>query len=763
MDFRVFEATPGISVIVLPNPPEYTHVAVSNDFIRISGLKREAVIGRGHFTFFPQSPLDPHFTGEQNLRASFAHIIAHKEPHRIPLQRYDVPNGDGTFSERYWQIHNAPILDEQGELMYIVHSAVDVSDQVKSEQRSQHTIQFLFDTSPIGIVAYEAMRDQTGAITDFRLRHYNRRANELSGISIQERETCTFRQIMHLLGTSHLFATFVDVVEQDLTIEKEQYVEQTSRWLAITGAKFLDGFQVTLTDITELKTSQQSLQKEILFSKGILNASLNGIYVLKAIRHTDGTVADFIFLQGNQKFTELTGHRIEDIIGKSLLTLFPHVSDSGFFQLLCQIIEGEEAHRQTMYFAKSFKRWYDYIAVRLGEDSVVVTFQEITTLKEFAMQIEHQKNLLDNILKHSPSGITVYAAIRNESRQVIDFQCIIANQAAEVFTQIPNEDRLAKTVLTITPEIKDSPIFRMAVATLETGEAFQTQYYHAPIQKWLELSVAKMDNEHLINVFTDITGRKEVQLRLEASNKELRRSNDELKQFAYVASHDLQEPLRKIRMFSNMISANLEPDHSLRSYLDKIDNSTVRMTGLIKSLLDYSRLSGTSFSTRFERVDLNVILQNVLADYEVTISQKHATVYSEALPTLEAIPIQMNQLFFNLIGNALKFVRKDVSPVITVKVQNVSDERKASFDQLQKDRSYVAISVQDNGIGFNQEYASKIFTIFQRLNDRSLFDGYGIGLALCKKVVDTHNGIIYAEGKPKEGATFTCILPYQQR
>jgi hypothetical protein len=252
----------------------------------------------------------------------------------------------------------------------------------------------------------------------------------------------------------------------------------------------------------------------------------------------------------------------------------------------------------------------------------------------------------------------------------------------------------------------------------------------------------------------------ELQIRVKERTIELEKKNAELEQFAYVSSHDLQEPLRKIRTFIDLMSIKIELPSDIRKYMNKIDDSAKRMTDLIKGLLDYSRLSENSL--RFVDVDLNAVLLNISTDYELLITQKNASVKIDALPTIEAIPLQMNQLFFNLLGNALKFTKKDVPPVITIKAQKLSDEKKMSFTELQIQKDYLEISVQDNGVGFNQEYANNIFTIFQRLNDRSMYGGYGIGLALCKKVLDTHKGLIYAEGKPKEGATFTIILPYRQ-
>jgi two-component system CheB/CheR fusion protein len=250
-------------------------------------------------------------------------------------------------------------------------------------------------------------------------------------------------------------------------------------------------------------------------------------------------------------------------------------------------------------------------------------------------------------------------------------------------------------------------------------------------------------------------------IELELKNKELKRSNEELDQFAYIASHDLQEPLRKIRVFGDRLSKIIEPDSPTRLLVEKILSSAQRMSGLIDNLLDYSRLTINAYG--FEKVDLNSVLHNILTDFELLITQKNAEITYDNLPVIEAIPLHMNQLFYNLIGNALKFTKKGVQPVITIKSIKLPDDVKLSFSQLNPEKEYFKITVSDNGIGFNQEYGNKIFTIFQRLNDRALYGGYGIGLALCKKVADTHEGIVYAEGKPKVGAAFTIILPLRHR
>ncbi|HTE25013.1 PAS domain-containing sensor histidine kinase [Flavitalea sp.] len=244
---------------------------------------------------------------------------------------------------------------------------------------------------------------------------------------------------------------------------------------------------------------------------------------------------------------------------------------------------------------------------------------------------------------------------------------------------------------------------------------------------------------------------------LELANQQLARSNAELEQFAYVTSHDLQEPLRKIQMFSSILLSKTEAKIDASEYTKKISGSAKRMTALITDLLDYSRLS--QVEPTFSEIDLNKILNNVLGDFELMIEQKQAEVKSNVLTLVPGIPAQINQLFYNLIGNALKFSHPGRSPKVTITGKPLPAETKDKFENLLAANAYYEISFADNGIGFDQQYADRIFVVFQRLNMSPDYSGHGIGLAICNKIVSNHNGIIYANGNADEGAVFTVILP----
>ncbi len=241
---------------------------------------------------------------------------------------------------------------------------------------------------------------------------------------------------------------------------------------------------------------------------------------------------------------------------------------------------------------------------------------------------------------------------------------------------------------------------------------------------------------------------------LAEKNIQLEQSNKELESFNYIASHDLQEPLRKIRTFINMIKDKGREGNS-DLYFSKIDSSAERMSQLINAVLTYSRLS--SAIAEFEATDLNAILEQVLIDFELIIYEKDAEVEHEELPVIKAIPLQMSQLFSNLISNSLKY--SSDKPVIKISAKEIRGYDIAQYKGDNIAEPFVELRFSDNGIGFEKQYSEQIFKLFQRLHGKTEYSGTGIGLSICKKIVDQHSGYISAESVPGQGATFIVQLP----
>lgn len=251
-----------------------------------------------------------------------------------------------------------------------------------------------------------------------------------------------------------------------------------------------------------------------------------------------------------------------------------------------------------------------------------------------------------------------------------------------------------------------------------------------------------------VSIRYDITKRKEIESQLISYANRLETSNQELQDFASVAAHDLQEPLRKVRNFADRLTKTrgVSGDDDARGLLESIQRSTLRMQTLINDLLAYSRV--TAMSEPFERVDLSAIAQEVLSDLELRIEQSGGTVDLGPLPQIEADPAQMRQLFLNLIGNALKFQKPGIPPSVSITAASEGNE--------------CVISVSDNGIGFDAKFKDKIFGIFQRLHGRDEYEGTGIGLAICRRIVERHQGKISAESVSGQGASFRIELPLTQ-
>ncbi|WP_207493946.1 PAS domain-containing sensor histidine kinase [Aridibaculum aurantiacum] len=281
--------------------------------------------------------------------------------------------------------------------------------------------------------------------------------------------------------------------------------------------------------------------------------------------------------------------------------------------------------------------------------------------------------------------------------------------------------------------------------------------------KWLltrEIVFKRDENGQAVQVIgsaLDITDRKEMEQTLIQKTIQLQQSNSNLEEFAHIASHDLQEPLRKICTFGDRLLNNF--NHALapegKVYLDKMINSSQRMQQLINDILSISLISGDK---SYRRYSLQKVLDEVLQTLDLKIEKTRAIIQADQLPEANINPSQMRQLFQNLLSNSLKFVSKEETPVITIKTEYLTASKAAKY-HLKNSSRFIQITISDNGIGFDAEYAEKIFAIFQRLHGRAEYEGTGIGLSICKKIVENHNGVIFASASPGGGATFTFIIP----
>ena len=308
------------------------------------------------------------------------------------------------------------------------------------------------------------------------------------------------------------------------------------------------------------------------------------------------------------------------------------------------------------------------------------------------------------------------------------------------------------TLLTMTKKVeKDSSQKNVSKPVKKTASKNVSQ----PIKKTL------VKAEQPVVVEAEVT-KEALQSTIEKLTLQLEQTNMQLDQFAHTTSHELQEPLRKIIIFSKILLQN-EPKlktQEVKKYLEKIGSSSVRLRKLIEDMLNFARV--TNYEKLLLKTDLNEILKSTLFDFELLIEEKKARVIAHKLPEIEAVPFQMSQLFYDIIHNSLKFSKVDVAPVIEISSRKLTKKEMKSHANLDNKLSYYEITFQDNGIGFNQKYAEQIFTMFQRLSNGGEYPGTGIGLAICKKVVQNYHGEIFAEGVEDKGAVIHVLLPVAQ-
>lgn len=301
-------------------------------------------------------------------------------------------------------------------------------------------------------------------------------------------------------------------------------------------------------------------------------------------------------------------------------------------------------------------------------------------------------------------------------------------------------------------------------ASAKTGEGFEHEYpvkTRAGLER-IFVTRAKVVNGQLVGITKDITNIRNFEREKERSIHELNRSNQDLEEFAYVASHDLQEPLRKISMFSERLKLRLNGsvDKESELFFNRIEASSVNMRNLIDNLLEFSRANRSTGN--FVRLDIGKVFRSALSDLELQIEETKSEISVKGkFPEIDVVESELKQLFTNLVSNAVKFRKAGQPAHIELQIEKLTQPQKRQFN-LSSAGNYYKFSFVDNGIGFEEQYAERIFQVFQRLHGKADYPGSGIGLAICKKIVNNHNGVIFATSVPEHGATFTVILPEKQ-
>ncbi|MGV3503878.1 MAG: sensor histidine kinase [Adhaeribacter sp.] len=506
---------------------------------------------------------------------------------------------------------------------------------------------------------------------------------------------------------------------------------------------------------------------------GSSSSSINDRIRLKAIIDTaiDGIItidAAGIVESLNPAAARIFGYQPEEVIGRNVKILMPEPDRSqhdtylenyhrtGVGQIIGKGREvlGRRKDGTVFPFLLSISE------VNLADKQIFTgIIHDITSLKKAEAALRESENKITSIIQAAVDGI-----ITIDTRGLME---MVNPSAARLFGYDPDE-LLGKSINMLMPEPDHSRHDGYMHNYLTTGrkkiigigrEVTGLRKDGVTFPFYLSISEVQLADRKVFTGFIhDITQQKLNEEKLRRYAAELERSNLELQDFAYVSSHDLQEPLRKIQAFGDRLLTkeydNLSDQG--KDYIGRMLNAASRMQHLINDLLAFSRV--TSQSKAFVRVPLDKVLSGVLSDLEITIEQTGTVIHRKPLPEIEAEPTQMRQLFQNLISNAIKFRREGVKPEIWIEARHL--QRQAHLTATPGDET-VEISIQDNGIGFEEKYLDRIFNIFQRLEGQK-YEGSGIGLAICRKIAIRHGGDITATSVPGAGTRFVITLAVKQ-
>ncbi|MGD1842708.1 MAG: ATP-binding protein [Thermonemataceae bacterium] len=487
----------------------------------------------------------------------------------------------------------------------------------------------------------------------------------------------------------------------------------------------------------------------------ILNDSFTGITAMEVIRDTSDKIIDFKYIFVNRKSEEMLG--VTNLTGKRVTEVFPSFCDTPFFDYYVKVVETGDPVDITYFYPDSLNAWYRVVATR-SEDGLVTHFLDVTKQQEQLKEIARLEEIYRTFV-HMLEDTTVLMYDDQLRITFLDgnslpiFKEEIAIKEGKLLTEAIKETYLT----TLLPSLEASLKGKAA-----SFELIINGYFHL-----VNISFVKREGNIFVGLLMieSIQYYKEIEQELQDKIGELEKTNENLEQFAYVASHDLQEPLRKIRAFGDRLTTKFEEKlgQQGKDYIHRMQSAAERMQSLINDLLQFSRVSRNKGTLR--TVNLDEVIGEVVNDLEISIKEKDVKVnVVEPLPAVKGDATQLRQVIQNLISNAIKFAKENVPPEVLVTVAiREGEELLPLWKGAIPYKKYYEITFTDNGIGFDNQYKEKIFTIFQRLHGRGSYAGTGIGLAICRKIMEHHQGYITADGTENQGAQFKVFFPFFKR
>ncbi|HEY1115146.1 MAG TPA: PAS domain S-box protein [Chitinophagaceae bacterium] len=720
--------------------------------LRLWGRDEEEVMGK---------PLHIAYPGTQPWQTILQEVMQSGEKATLP----EWPHThliNGLVETFLFDLSFEPLANERGELERIMIVSTDVTRSVVERRKAEagagalHSLanalpQLVWIATPDGTVTY-----------------YNDQVAQFTGAEQQADGSWRWEGLLHPEDIRPTADAWQDAVATGKVYEKEHRVcmkDGSWRWYLSRGFphRNVKGEVIqwygTATDIHGVKQAEEDLA----YQKGLLET---------VTRNTTGALfmldSACCLVYQNDAARRMTGYSFAELEGKNLHAHIHHTRPDGSYYpqeecpLAAALQAGRQARGEEVFSRKDGTLFPVYYAV----SPIVVEGATVGMVMEVRDATGEKKAQQD--LQESEERLrvaTTAAGIGTWSYDLVHDVVHASDQYKRLFGLSPHREMTYELFLSavVEEDRERTDAMNRAAIEMQAGQTdYEWEYRIRGIEdgelRWLRARgkvYAGADGRPLrfAGAVMDITDEKRFTERLEAlvrqRTAELQNSNHDLQQFAHVASHDLKEPLRKIRTFASRLAEDKESRLSERGrvYLEKVESAAGRMSNMIEGVLAYSTITASPEAP--QPVDLAAVVQDISSDLEVLIQQKDAKLAVDDLPVVVGAPVLIHQLFYNLLNNSLKFARPGVPPRIAISAGTVH----------QGGSAFAQVVVRDNGIGFGPEHAEAIFGTFTRLNPKDQFEGTGLGLSLCKKIVERHGGTITAGSKEGEGATFTVTLP----
>ncbi|WP_147367954.1 PAS domain-containing sensor histidine kinase [Fibrisoma montanum] len=626
------------------------------------------------------------------------------------------------------------------------------------DRKLVYLLQGMLDASP-GFVCYcEPIWEETGPepvpLIDLVYRLVNRPLCQLLGHSVDEVVNQRMTHFLPSVKATGLLNHYGQIL---LARQAQQFdftynADGFSGGYRIEATPLLDGLVISFTELPPPPKPAIQPADQSAMLQSIIDNSLSGLMGFVAIRDEQDRITDFRVSFFNPVCLALTGLTADYFRQRTFRQQVPPDHLPAIMAVLQQVVTQRQSTR-VEFFSSHINRWVDIGLSPLG-DGFLASFIDITDRKRATSRLQ-------SIIDQAHTAIATLKPVRTNgpASDIVDFEITLANRTLADYVRTPPAPIVQRLMSESFPSYKVLGLFDRYRQTAEekVRQRFEFHYNADGIDAWVDVQIVPLDGEVLITL-SNHTLLKQTQLQLENKLSELNLLNENLEQFTYTASHDLQEPLRKVRTFGDMILDAHGPalGEGGTDLVRRMQGAVTRMQELIRGLLMYSRTA--TDRQPHQVVDLNTIIDDVLDDLEPVLTETKANLAIDPLPVIQGDPLQLRQLFQNLLSNALKFSRADVLPDIHIDVCETQPTDLPAGIQAPAG-GFVVIAIRDNGIGFDPEHEERIFELFQRLNNRSQHTGTGIGLAICKRVVENHGGTITVKSRPGAGSTFTVYLP----